>query len=479
MRGSVFGISAFKGRKGHQSPHHGFVTGKTGSGKSVFGNDFLTQLDLYSDKTVVVDFGDSYGLTMAVLSGNNCRPFAPDPNGQDTLNYFDTGGSPMSTHFRQSIVSVLHLMTGKKPAEDEDFLRRAVLSRSLGLFLEHWSQTWIDREPERRGKLLTLQSTLRRFKKQARITGDLTDVYSAWRNAAEDEAGPIETELHARRHRSEPDEEELMNLSFALMSAEEVPTHSSFCDWLDEHKCEAQYCREELEKLALLLEVWRADRGIMGRLFDGINTIDLGARHVHIELAGLADADETIRSLVSYVLSNKILGAMARMPRAKRKHVVLEELGAFLNIKGASQIVRDFYERARKYNCFVLSVIQQISNLPDAIARSVVGNCKQGFFFSQKDVRDVELLQELFELPDNVADMLRGFKEPSKEHGASFICWEDLGDRTRITPAANIAGREMLFVTNSSGSVYEERARALAQYDDLLEGVKIEAAQES
>ena len=88
------------------------------------------------------------------------------------------------------------------------------------------------------------------------------------------------------------------------------------------------------------------------------------------------------------------------------------------------------------------------------------------------------MLQELFELPGNVAEMLRTFKQPKKETGAPFLCWEDLGDRTRITPAANIANREVLYVANSSPALFEKRKRALAQYDDLLEGVKVEAAEE-
>lgn len=267
-----------------------------------------------------------------------------------------------------------------------------------------------------------------------------------------------------------------MKLSFALMSREEAPTHAQFHDWMEEHAQKAKRNHKELDKLVTLWEVWRADRGIMGKLFDGINTIDLEARHVHIELAGLADSDETMRSLVSFVLSTKILGSIARMPRSQRKHVVLEELGAFLNIKGADQIVKDFYERSRKYNCFVLSVIQQISNLPKDLARSVIGNCRQGFFFAQKDPKDVALLQELFDLPDSIVEILRNFHEPNAQEGAPFICWERVGNGVRITPATNIANPEMLYTANSSGGMFERRRRAMEQYDDILEGVIREAA---
>lgn len=475
MKGSVFGISAFKGPEGHKSPHHAFVTGKTGSGKSVFVNDLLTQIDSYAHKIVVVDNGNSYGVTTGVLSGGKCRPFAPDPNGQDTLNYLDTGGLPLSPLFLSSVVSVLHLMSGHKPAEDEDFLRGAILSRCVRLFLDSWSKQWVKKKAPRKNRCRRLLATLRRFAGETRLKGDLTDLYTAYRNTPAEQMNIDKRALDEEIRRINPDDDDLMKLSFALMSREEAPTHSDFHDWLDTHSREAERNREELDKLVTLLEVWRADLGIMGQLFDGVNTIDLDAKHVHIELGLIQEADPKIRALVSFVLSNKILGAITRMPRSQRKHVVLEELGSFLNVDGAKQIVRDFYERSRKLNCFVLSVIQQISNLPEDIARSVIGNCRQGFFFAQKDVKDVALLQELFELPDSIAEQLRSFKEPSPEHGAPFICWEDLGERTRITSVSNIASPEMLYVANSSGAAFEERASALAQYDDLLEGVSEEA----
>jgi hypothetical protein len=38
---------------------------------------------------------------------------------------------------------------------------------------------------------------------------------------------------------------------------------------------------------------------------------------------------------------------------------VWEELSAFLAISDRERITREFYERMRKYNCWVISVIQQ------------------------------------------------------------------------------------------------------------------------
>ena len=474
MKGNLIGLSAFKGPKGHESPHHAFVTGKTGSGKSFWVIDFLTQIDPHADKTIVVDFGNSYGMMMKVLSGGTCQSFEPDPNGQDSLNYWDTGSLPLSPLFQNSVVSVLHLMAGHKGEEDEDYLRGAIIARSVRLFFIHWAEQWIKEKPERQGQLVQTLAALRCFARANKIKGELTDIYPAYCHAV-DETEIDQISLDGEASQIRDDDDELIKLAFAFMSRDEAPTHSDFHDWLEKYGQQAGYGQEELSKLVILLEIWRADRGIMGKLFDGVNTIDLGAKHVHIELGRIADADDRIRSLVSFVLSNKILGAINRMPRAQRKHVVLEELGAFLNIKGAKQLVREFYERARKLNCWVLSVIQQISNLPEDLARSVIGNCRQGFFFMQREPKDTELLQEIFELPDVIVETLKNFKEPTVEQGASFICWENLGNRDRITPAVNLSSAEMFYVANSSGGMYEAREKALAQYDDILEGITIEA----
>ena len=92
----------------------------------------------------------------------------------------------------------------------------------------------------------------------------------------------------------------------------------------------------------------------------------------------------------------------------------------------------------------------------------------------QREPGDVALLQKLFELPDTIVAQLRAFQEPNAEQGASFVCWEHLGDRTRITPAVNHASREMLYVADSHGTFAEQRRRVLAGYPDPLTGVLAE-----
>ena len=71
--------------------------------------------------------------------------------------------------------------------------------------------------------------------------------------------------------------------------------------------------------------------------------------------------------------------------------------------------MRDCYERFRKYRAISLSVIQQISNLPDEIRHSVLGNVKQAFIYKQRYRSDALAIQEAFDLPDTVVDTLVSF----------------------------------------------------------------------
>ncbi len=271
---------------------------------------------------------------------------------------------------------------------------------------------------------------------------------------------------------------EFISLAVAFLDRENAPRHRDLHDWMFELANTSPRDRNEIAMLTTLLEPWRADSGMMGCLFDGVNTIDLSADYVHIELGLIENADHTVKSLVSHIITSQILGQIVRRPSSERKHVLIEELGAFINIKGGMKVVQDLYERARKYNCFVVTVIQQVSRLPEDLARTVVGNCGQGHFFMQREPSDVALLQKLFELPDAIVKQLRNFKMPDADHGASFICWERLHDRVQITPAVNMASKELLYAADSHGTFAEQRKKALAGYSDPMTGVLAELAKQ-
>ncbi len=481
-QGNLIGVSGFHRAGDRKSPSHAFITGRTGSGKSVHGIDLVTQLDPFSDWLVTIDNGRSFETCMQVLSGGKCRTFAPDVNGVDTLNYLDTLGLPLTSLQVSRIVAIVHLMVGHRSDEDLDSYRKAIINRCIQQFYRDWTEQWLEQNPEQEEAVFEHLTRLRLFRSDLGGVGDLAELLSAYRAQGPVEGGQakaLDDDQFAREHdhtRRDGRSPEFMALAVAHLDRASSPTHRDLHEWMLAQATQSDRDQDEIAMLATLLEPWRADSGMMGCLFDGANTIDLSADYVHIELGLIENADATVKSLVSHIITSQILGETIRRPTSQRKHVLIEELGAFINIQGGKKIIQDLYERARKYNCLVITVIQQISRLPEDLARTVVGNSGQAFFFMQREPGDVALLQKLFELPDSIVALLRDFKRPDADHGASFICWELLENGVQITPAVNMASPEMLYVADSHGSFAEARKKALAKYPDPMSGVLAEVS---
>lgn len=478
LRGGLFGIRIFGGADGHGYPRHAFVTGMTGSGKSAFLIALLTQTDPFMDYTVIMDDGLSYAAFVQVATGGEVRPVVLAVDGGETINYWDTAGLPSGQRHLADIVAVLHLMVGHCADEDADRLREAVIERCVRGFRAEWGRRWLKVNPQRRHDLLQISAGMKRFAAQHGLGSDIIDVYArfyewAVKNAREAEA--FVAEMMASSECDAVDADELTALSFARMSPDEMPTHSDFHDWLRGEGSSETRDRSEFAVLVTLLEGWRVDRGAKGRLLDGVNSVDLSAPYVHLELGMLVEADGSLKAIVSHIISGRIRDEIIRRPRSQKKRVIIEELGGFLKLKGGERMVAEFYERMRKHNAWVVSVIQQVSSLPENMARSILGNTRMAFVFRQKEQRDLDALQRAFRVPATAVEAVRRFKEPNAEQGAPFLCWEGLGEHDRITLATNRATPEMLYVSGSGGDHFEERRAALSQYDDVLEGVISEA----
>lgn len=479
-QGNLVGLKIFKGEPGHESPQLALTTGKAGGGKSAFLVDALTQTAPHIDFGVIIDEGNSHGAFLEVNSNRESRTFAVDVNGGESLNYLSTGGLPLSPFHLTDVVSIARCMAGERQDEDANNRRHAVLSRVFHEFYGSWFESWKAKNPEKMVEVTQALAAIRYyqnlFKKDEALAESWSD-FEEWQKS-----GPEELNSHSEASRIQlerlsenPDDPELVFLAYAFMEREEYPVHSNLHDFLEEYEKRAERDHDEVTALVTLLEPWRADRGTRGRLFDGHSTIDFSAKYVHIELGRMQDADPTLKALVSRVVSGTIRNEIMRRSRAEKKLLIIEELGAFLTIKGGKELVQDMYQRMRKHNTWVCSVIQQISSLPLDLARSVVGNCRQAYLFRQKEERDLEALQKAFDLPDSIIELMKQFPDPSKERGAPFILWEDLGGKTRATPCFNHVSPEMLYVAGSSGTHFEMRKQKLAAYESAFKGVLNEA----
>ncbi|MFT5041894.1 MAG: hypothetical protein ACI8TX_002874 [Hyphomicrobiaceae bacterium] len=126
--------------------------------------------------------------------------------------------------------------------------------------------------------------------------------------------------------------------------------------------------------------------------------------------------------------------------RDVRKRVILEELSAFLAIPDGDRITREFYERRRKFNCWVFSVIQQFGRFYDSPVRSsVMGNSR---LLKQRDRQDLDLISEAFPLPEVTKGAIGNF--PEAKAFSSFVYYREDDAKPIIANGRNRASKGML-----------------------------------
>lgn len=396
-----------------REPIHTFIAGKTGSGKSCLQMELLTQTQPHWDKLVIVDVGFSYATYVKTFPGS-VKTLVIEAYGDETLNYLSTEGKSLTWKHCRRATEILTLMAGQYATGDNT--RKALIARYVRQFYQHWGDKWSS---------------------------------------------------------TSEDDEVSYQQAFKEMSVDEQPTHADFHDWLETKLKTEDDFRDDLLKLIVLLEKWRKDRGGY-TLFDGQGTVSLNADVIHFELSKISDVDTELQQVASYVITEWVRSYIMELPRKLGKVAVFEELGAFLQIPGGKALLRDMMERMRKYNCAVLTTIQQVSLLPEDLATSILGNSGQALLLAQKYEVEARALQNAFQLPEASVQNLMRFGAPTPEKGAPFLHCSFSDERRRVVTAYSIASPEMLYVSSTSGGAYDERAGVLAGYDDPLEGIYTE-----
>lgn len=463
--GGLIGVSGFSGEPGSESPRHTLVIGKTGSGKSLFVNDLLTQSDPHYDFTVIVDDGNSYGGLVSAMGGSS---FIIEAHGSHTFNYLDPQGALTSGHLADVSAILLAMCgsgtTGRRASlligavkafyadVASDWLggegRIATASREAILFEEFSKMrpggpagAWADYTAAKLSDLLGFSDKL------AAITDQEVEVFSVGQN--------VETLLR--------------RLAFSLMKPEEMPTHSDFCQFLEVLALSANSEKEELDALAQDLRRWDRE-GPFGALFDGVGNFDFSGSLVHLELGRIPEAAKDLRRVALLLVCNQVRNEMMRRPRSQRKRMIVEEMSSLLEIPDAERVVRGFSDRGRKYGVWIIGVIQQLGERTKSPAFvSIIGNFRQIVLFKQTSAAEASVLADAFQLPDSARELLLSIPNPTKERGSVFLlCTSDEG-RPVVRVGCNVVHPEMMFIAGSSGDQHERREAAIASGLDLLE----------
>ncbi|MCX6853293.1 MAG: hypothetical protein NTV80_00130, partial [Verrucomicrobia bacterium] len=407
-RGALVGCTTFVGREGAMRPEHGIMFGASGAGKSVFTIDFLTQTAPYYDYTAIVEEGLSYNLFTRLYG---CKPIIVRPNGTLTFNYFDTRGLPLNPDQLGDATAVAHLMAGPPPDVDKDRIRQALLAKQIERLYIDQFETW----------------------------------------ASHNQAGRIE----AAKRVCIADARRLKRM----------PQGTVLSDNLESRQRKAH---EDIGLLRMLLEPW-SRTGRYGAILDGVNNVDLSGKVVHFELSYIPESAKELRTVAAFLITNDLRKEIMNRPRSTRKRVILEELSAFLAMPDGDRITREYYERMRKYSCWVFSIIQQFGRIKDHPVRSsVVGNSRIMFMLKQPDQRDVESMSEGFRIPSVTKRQVSSFPDPSEmktDPYGSFVFYHEATGRPRIAIGRHQASKEMILASATSGEAFERQNEQLKEFD--------------
>jgi hypothetical protein len=252
-------------------------------------------------------------------------------------------------------------------------------------------------------------------------------------------------------------------------------------DWARKHPEE----NHQVARHAAVLHQWMREKLPSGAtLFDAFVSFRDEA-HANSEqereaLSAIEDGDidrithDPATAVAAFLITNHVRNEVMSRPRSTRKRVILEELSAFLAIPNGDRITREFYERMRKYNCWVFSVIQQFSRFHVSPVRSsVMGNSRLLFLLKQRDRQDLDRISEAFPLPDVTKSTIASFPVPTSQQSrpyTAFVYYRDGDGKPTIVNARNEASKEMLYASASNGAIFEQRAREL-KGGAIVEGI--------
>jgi hypothetical protein len=473
-RGALVGCTTFVGKEGAMRPEHGIMFGASGAGKSVFTIDLLTQTAPYYDFTAIVEEGLSYNLFTRLYG---CKPIIVRPNGNLTFNYFDTRGLPLSPDQLGGATAIAHLMAGPPPDIDKDRIRQALLAKQIERLYVDQFEAWAARHADLRAEAARRVAIADEWRKKRMPEG--TALADAWLDFSAElmEGDPMANEFNRmgldqallEDFLNNPGNQwDLLSLGYTLMKPEDMPTHSQFVELLNLESRQRR-AHEDLGLLRMLLEPW-SRTGRYGAILDGVNNVDLSGKVVHFELSYIPESAKELRTVAAFLITNDLRKEIMSRPRSTRKRVILEELSAFLAMPDGDRITREYYERMRKYSCWVFSIIQQFGRIKDHPVRSsVVGNSRVMFMLKQPDQRDVESMSEGFRIPAITKKQVTSFPDPSEmktDPYGSFVYYHEATGRPRIAIGRHQASKEMILASATSGEAFERQNEQLKEFND-------------
>ena len=483
--GNLIGIRTFSGEQGSEMPLHSIIVGAKGSGKSLLVNDILVQTEPDYGYTVIVDNGLSYGVyTQCVEQG--AAPIVIRSNGNYTFNPFDTRGLPLNNENLSSITALLSLLIGGAESPEKRRYREALMTSQVREIYADYYRRYRREHEDRLPGIAREALCVERWHKERSSQGDgFIDAFVEFREFQKDdpeEAGEwlgSYPDSDIAEFIANPKSEALLgNIVFAHFRPEEFPTLHDVQDEIAAkgRKRPATPESEEYAIIGKLLEVWLRD-GPYGPIVDGVTNIDLRRKIVHFELGKIKESERELLAVAGFLIMNDVRNYIMTMRRGVRKRLILEELSAIMDMENGPKIARDYWERARKYNCWVLGILQNFARLYEqnpGVTGAILSNSDQVILLKSNNKKDLELVSQSYPIPEITKDAVMRFPIPGgsgKDVFSGFGLVQIHDGRPKVTLGRNYAHDEMLYVSSSTGSVFEERSKQLRNEPNIVEAI--------
>ena len=413
---NLVGLRTFLGSP--PTPQHTVLIGATGAGKSMHMRDFLEQTAPYYPYTVIIEEGLSYeGYTKALGE----RPIILHPDGDLTINYFDTGAMPLNQLQLATAIALVARMIGEAPDGEAQQIRQAILGQYIHQLYQDAFEEWSKRNREKIPSIQRMACATHRWKLRMGLGFTEIEAFAELRDriaAADDEAQQFVASLgesDITAFLKNPQTERLvMSVAHAHYRSEDYPTHASLVELMQFARF-AEHKKEQIDHLATLLSAWCA-HGQYGRLFDGVTNVSLTGKIAHFELGYIPEQATELKTAAGLLITGFARQHIISLPRAQWKRILYEELARFLDVPGGEKIVAESYAQLRKFNCWTASIVQQYSKFKSSRIRPVViGNSKQFFLMRQFDRSDVEDIARDIALPESVCASIQNYPMPEQQ----------------------------------------------------------------
>jgi energy-coupling factor transporter ATP-binding protein EcfA2 len=414
-------------------PQHCLFLGMTGSGKTTLLETFLGQSHHRYAYTFIVEEGFGYSPFAKALG---FRPKVIRPDGEDTLNYLDTRGLPLSKSQKSEAAALCAYMVGSSANEDTQRLRLALFARYIDQLYTDTFEDWARSRPEELILIARQALAVTRWHQKIEAGSSFLD---AWIEAHQEEnrdkwyeALYVLTEAEVVQFLKTPATEEVVrNCAFARFIPEEMPTHSVLVETMRRLPM-PEHDRRTVQDLAEQLADWTRDEGSKGKLFDGVSNISLTDRLTLFELSLLGSGESPMKTAAYYLISNACRKHVMTLPRHLLKRGLIEEAARVADIPDGAAMMEEMAAQLRKYNCWACFAFQNDAQLErEKVRRVIFGNVKQALLGRQRSPKLIQSIAHEMELPESAVHAIAHY--PLPEHigyaHSQFLYYHMAADR--------------------------------------------------